>query len=58
MATMQRNESVEGSKINTINTAAKRAMYADYGYCPNIDRRKPRIGYILDSDDNYPEGFY
>ena len=24
----------------------------------NVDFRKPMIGYILDEDDNYPEGWY
>ena len=24
----------------------------------NVDFRKPMIGYTLDEDDNYPEGWY
>ncbi len=24
----------------------------------NVDFRKPMIGYVLDDDDNYPEGWY
>ena len=24
----------------------------------NVDFRKPMIGYILDEDDNYPEGWF
>ena len=24
----------------------------------NVDFRKPMIGYVLDEDENYPEGWY
>ena len=24
----------------------------------NVDFRKPMIGYVLDEDDNYPEGWF
>lgn len=48
---------MENNENQNRNTVPRHWYGMDYEMA-HVDYRKPRIGYILDEDGNYPEGCY
>lgn len=53
---MERARNEETEKRNNNGDQLPRYWYGNDFEAVHVDRRKPKIGYILDEDGNYPEG--